>query len=384
MYRRIKLAAASCALATRHHRSRPGGRAAARPSSQQAGRPLRALDRDPQAPGPLRRAADAARKLDTAPARRPARRRRRLRRASCAAASRRSRARPQGARDAEPFGLAAGVSQSTLDAIAACESGGDPTAVNAAGYYGKYQFDLGTWASVGGSGNPAEASEAEQDYRASLLYSRAGSVPLARLRRLTCKFATQGPDAGADTGGHEAKRAIPAPSLILSLIAIVLACAGGAVAASKINGGEIKKGTVTSKQVKNKTLKEGDLKPSTVAALRGAPIDAYGASATAPLALGPSTEVLSLELPAGSYVLGGQTVLLNPDNLITEPVCRLAAAGSSIRARATLAEFDRDTLPFNLTASSNEPFTATLTCEQAGNESAEDRSLTATRVDAVH
>ena len=70
-----------------------------------------------------------------------------------------------------------GVSLATLNSIAACESGGSPTAVNAAGYYGKYQFDMGTWASVGGSGNPAEASEAEQDYRAALLYSRAGSSP---------------------------------------------------------------------------------------------------------------------------------------------------------------------------------------------------------------
>ena len=78
---------------------------------------------------------------------------------------------------AESYALVGGVSQATLDAIAACESGGDPTAVNAAGYYGKYQFDLGTWASVGGSGNPAEASETEQDYRASILYSRAGSSP---------------------------------------------------------------------------------------------------------------------------------------------------------------------------------------------------------------
>jgi hypothetical protein len=76
------------------------------------------------------------------------------------------------------FGLAPGVSQFTLDAIAACESGGDPAAVDASGtYYGKYQFDTGTWASVGGSGSPAAASEAEQDYRASLLYSRAGSSP---------------------------------------------------------------------------------------------------------------------------------------------------------------------------------------------------------------
>jgi hypothetical protein len=79
---------------------------------------------------------------------------------------------------AQEFGLAGGVSQATLDAIGACESGGDPTAVDASGtYYGKYQFDLGTWASVGGSGSPADASEAEQDYRASVLYSRAGSSP---------------------------------------------------------------------------------------------------------------------------------------------------------------------------------------------------------------
>jgi soluble lytic murein transglycosylase-like protein len=74
-------------------------------------------------------------------------------------------------------GTIEGVSLATLDSIAACESGGDPAAVNAAGYYGKYQFDESTWASVGGTGNPAEASEAEQDYRAALLYSRAGASP---------------------------------------------------------------------------------------------------------------------------------------------------------------------------------------------------------------
>lgn len=78
---------------------------------------------------------------------------------------------------AAPAGAVGGVSQSTLDAIAACESGGDPTAVNAGGYYGKYQFDTGTWVSVGGSGNPAAAPESEQDYRASLLYQQAGSSP---------------------------------------------------------------------------------------------------------------------------------------------------------------------------------------------------------------
>jgi hypothetical protein len=71
-----------------------------------------------------------------------------------------------------------GVSSATLEGIGSCESGGDPTAVSADGAYrGKYQFDYGTWASVGGSGDPAAAPEAEQDYRAAVLYSRGGSSP---------------------------------------------------------------------------------------------------------------------------------------------------------------------------------------------------------------
>jgi hypothetical protein len=74
--------------------------------------------------------------------------------------------------------LPGGVSPATLESIAACESGGDPTAVSSDGSYrGKYQFDFGTWESVGGSGDPAAASEAEQDYRAALLYAQAGSSP---------------------------------------------------------------------------------------------------------------------------------------------------------------------------------------------------------------
>jgi uncharacterized protein YabE (DUF348 family) len=60
-------------------------------------------------------------------------------------------------------------------ALARCESGGNPRAVNPAGYYGLYQFSLSTWASVGGSGSPLNASAAEQTYRAKLLYKRGGA-----------------------------------------------------------------------------------------------------------------------------------------------------------------------------------------------------------------
>src|SRR5918999_991566 len=65
----------------------------------------------------------------------------------------------------------------TLEAIAACESGGDPTTDTGNGFYGKYQFTLETWSAVGGAGNPAQAPEAEQDRRAAILYAQAGPSP---------------------------------------------------------------------------------------------------------------------------------------------------------------------------------------------------------------
>lgn len=58
--------------------------------------------------------------------------------------------------------------------LAQCESGGNPRAVNPAGYYGLYQFSLSTWRAVGGTGNPIDASPEEQLMRAKMLQARAG------------------------------------------------------------------------------------------------------------------------------------------------------------------------------------------------------------------
>jgi resuscitation-promoting factor RpfB len=71
-----------------------------------------------------------------------------------------------------------GDARAVLARIAQCESGGDPTAVSRdRRYFGKYQFSRATWRAVGGSGNPARASEAEQDQRAMILYKREGTAP---------------------------------------------------------------------------------------------------------------------------------------------------------------------------------------------------------------
>ncbi len=57
-----------------------------------------------------------------------------------------------------------------------CESGGNYQAIGGGGLYrGAYQFSQATWESVGGTGDPAQASPEDQDYRARLLYERSGS-----------------------------------------------------------------------------------------------------------------------------------------------------------------------------------------------------------------
>ncbi len=80
------------------------------------------------------------------------------------------------------------------DGLAYCESTNNPHAVNnPAGFlstYGLFQFDLPTWQSVGGSGNPGDASPEEQLSRAKQLYQQRGLEPWL------CAPAASGPPAG--------------------------------------------------------------------------------------------------------------------------------------------------------------------------------------------
>jgi len=71
---------------------------------------------------------------------------------------------------------AAVADRAVLGAIAHCESGGNPQASNGT-HFGLFQFDLPTWRSVGGSGNPLNATAAEQIQRAGLLLDARGTQP---------------------------------------------------------------------------------------------------------------------------------------------------------------------------------------------------------------
>jgi Ni/Co efflux regulator RcnB len=80
-------------------------------------------------------------------------------------------------RDLRHFYVAPAM-KARLSRIAQCESGGNPHAVGGGGKFrGLFQFDYGTWRGVGGSGDPAQASVAEQYFRAAKLMRARGSNP---------------------------------------------------------------------------------------------------------------------------------------------------------------------------------------------------------------
>ncbi len=76
-----------------------------------------------------------------------------------------------------PAPAPAGSVSANLDAIARCESGGNPDAYNPAGYYGAFQFSLATWQGLGFSGDPRDYTYAEQKYAAVHLVARSGYSP---------------------------------------------------------------------------------------------------------------------------------------------------------------------------------------------------------------
>lgn len=63
---------------------------------------------------------------------------------------------------------------SVWDRIAACESGGNWAINTGNGFYGGLQFTQSSWAAVGGSGYPNQASREEQIARGAMLQARQG------------------------------------------------------------------------------------------------------------------------------------------------------------------------------------------------------------------
>src|ERR1044072_5071923 len=112
----------------------------------------------------------------------------------------------------------------------------------------------------------------------------------------------------------------PSPALVISIGALVAACAGSAVAATVITGGMIKDGTIQNRDIKNDTIQSGKLSKGVQNILNRKP--AARAGGAAKLAYeqvrkpGPENQpanqlvrVTSITVPAGAYVVTANTIV---------------------------------------------------------------------------
>ena len=90
----------------------------------------------------------------------------------------------------------------------------------------------------------------------------------------------------------------PSAPMVVALLALFIALGGPASAARLINGSDIKKGTVGSKQLADRSVKQRDLSRGTVAALTAVPAGAVGPAQLAGNAVGTSA------LAPGSVLTG--------------------------------------------------------------------------------
>ncbi len=89
-----------------------------------------------------------------------------------------------------------------------CESGGNYSINTGNGYYGAYQFNLGTWRGLGYSGLPSSASPATQDAAAITLQAQRGWSPWPACSRKLGLYGRS--STSVSTASFQARTAAPA------------------------------------------------------------------------------------------------------------------------------------------------------------------------------
>lgn len=212
----------------------------------------------------------------------------------------------------------------------------------------------------------------------------------------------------------------PSPAMVVALVALILALAGTAVAASKIGTNSLKNGAVTTKKLKNRAVtgaklgersvgaaklaegavsteklangavSTGKLAEAAVSAQKLTPTErseGFVTSQAGQIALGAatSTTIASLNLPAGgNYVVVASADLGNNAATANMLSCQLRENGTVLAGGsanlAPLATFSQETA---LTAASGGG-TVTLSCEPEKGAQARSRVMTAVRVGTLN
>jgi hypothetical protein len=203
----------------------------------------------------------------------------------------------------------------------------------------------------------------------------------------------------------------PSPALVISCIALVVACTGTAVAATVITrSSQVKNNTLLSADIKDGSLQGRDIKNGTITVNKlksGATTgsSAGGGGVTAFQALrkqGPENQpagvgikVASLTVPAGSYMVTASTVMtslpgpqnpLLPERSSPEGRCRLDLAGDASESFQNVL-VESKTAPSTLymqgTRTVAEPAEFSLTCGAGSPFRLSETSIIATTVGTI-
>jgi hypothetical protein len=208
-------------------------------------------------------------------------------------------------------------------------------------------------------------------------------------------------------GENQMKLRRPSPALVISIAALVAACAGSAVAATVITGKQIRNGTIQNVDIKKGTIQSGRLSKGLQsivlkkAAAPQPPKIAYEQVRKA----GPENQpvnvlstVASLKVPAGAYVITANTIMTaftggtNPlealfnTNSSVGGACTLDAGGVSATALQTIAINDRQTpatLGMQLTRTLGADTEIFLKCTGGLPWRSSETSIIATKVDSI-
>jgi hypothetical protein len=191
------------------------------------------------------------------------------------------------------------------------------------------------------------------------------------------------------------KRVRGAPAMVIAVLALFVALGGGyAIGAGFIGTGDLKNQAVTNKKIKKKTIKANRVKPDTLtgAQINEASLSGAGTAqsvrqdtAAQVTAGSGATTVLSLSVPAGSYVINSKAVLAK-GGAQTPVQCFLRAGGDEDRSLEAVDAANNTTISNLLAHTFAGAGTVTFACDNPGGATlfVTNKAITATPVGAIN
>ena len=186
-----------------------------------------------------------------------------------------------------------------------------------------------------------------------------------------------------------------APAMVIAVVALFVALGGAyAIGAGFIGTGDLKNQAVTNKKIKKKTIKANRVKDDTLTGQQVNEASLSGAgtaravrqdtAASVPSATTGANTVLTLSVPAGSYVLNSKAVLAKGGT--QDPVqCFLIAGGDQDRSLEAVDASNNTTIANLLVHTFTGSGTVSLACDNPGSATlfVTNKVITATPVGAI-